>query len=119
MENKRLKNTLVVLAVYLAIMGLIFLFFPGFAENAFGIDLPDPALTPLFGQVLLVIAYLSYMISTDLEKFSKFVNVILFEQIGHIVVMAYLLIAGVQTFAQIGPVLIINTIFLILIWIFK
>ena len=119
MENKRLKTTLIVLAVYLAIMGLIFLFLPGFARSAFGIDLPDPALTPLFGQVLLVIAYLSYMISTDLEKYNKLVNVILFEQIGHVLVMAYLLISGAQTFAQVGPVLIINAIFLVLIWIFK
>ena len=119
MKSNRLKTTLVALAIYLAIMGLIFLFVPGFAESAFGLNLPDPAMTPLFGQVLLVIAYLSYVTSTDVKKFSKFINVILFEQIGHILVMAYLLITGIQTFAQLGPVLIINTIFLILIWIFK
>jgi hypothetical protein len=42
-------------------MGLIFLFIPSFAESAFGLNLPEPAMTPLFGQVLLVIAYLNYV----------------------------------------------------------
>ena len=85
MKSNRLKYTLVALAVYLTLMGLLFLFIPGVAESVFKLQLPDPALTPLFGQVLLVIAYMSYMVSTDVEKYANFVNVVLFEQIGHVV----------------------------------
>ena len=119
MKSKQLGITLKALAIYLTLMGLIFIFFPGVGESVFKISLPDKTLTPLFGQVLWVVALMAYFVSTDVEKYQKFVWVVLFEQIGHVVVMAYLLIASVTTFAQIGPPFIINIIFLVLVWLFK
>ena len=44
---KGLRIVFLVQAVYLTILGLIFLFAPAAAEAAFQISLPDPALTPL------------------------------------------------------------------------
>jgi hypothetical protein len=45
--------------------------------------------------------------------------VFIFEQAGHVLVFVYLLSTGVQTFAQVGPPLIIAAIFLILLWLFR
>ncbi len=114
----RLRITLYAQAVYLTILGLMFLFLPTAVEAAFGITLPDPALTPIYGQVVLTIAVVGYLTASDLEKHLKIVWAFIFEQIGHILVFGYLILSGTQTFAQFGPPLIIATIFLVLFLVF-
>ncbi len=49
-QPNRLRWALNILGVYLTILGVLFLFLPGVAEAACSISLPDPALTPLYGQ---------------------------------------------------------------------
>jgi hypothetical protein len=115
---KGLRIVLLVQAVYLTILGLMFLFAPAAAEAAFQISLPDPALTPLYGQVVLTIALAAYLIASDMEKHIKLVWAFIFEQIGHILVFGYQLSAGIATFAQVGPPLIIAIIFLVLFVVF-
>jgi hypothetical protein len=115
---KGLRIVLLVQAVYLTILGLMFLFAPAAAEAAFQISLPDPALTPLYGQVVLTIALTAYLIASDMEKHIKLVWAFIFEQIGHILVFGYQLSAGIATFAQVGPPLIIAIIFLVLFVVF-
>ena len=59
----RLKMVLNALGAYLAILGLLFLFSPATAESVMGISLPDPVLTPLYGQVVLVLALMAFMVA--------------------------------------------------------
>lgn len=115
---KRLRVTLYVQAVYLTILGLLFLFLPRVAEAAFNTTLSDPALTPIYGQVVLTVALIAYLAASDIEKHLKIIWGFIFEQIGHILVFGYLILSGIQTFAQVGPPLIIAVIFLILFWVF-
>jgi hypothetical protein len=115
---KSLRIVLIVQAVYLLILGLMFLIAPSAAEAAFQISLPDPALTPLYGQVVLTIALMSYLVASDVEKHIKFVWAFIFEQIGHVLVFGYQLGTGIATFAQVGPPLIVAAIFLVLFVVF-
>jgi len=115
---KGLRIVLLVQAVYLLILGLMFLFAPAAAEGAFQISLPDPALTPLYGQVVLTIALIAYLVASDMEKHIKLVWAFIFEQIGHILVFGYQVGTGIATFAQVGPPLVIAVIFLVLFVVF-
>ena len=115
---KGLRIVLLVQAVYLLILGLMFLFAPTVAEAAFQISLPDPALTPLYGQVVLTIALSAFLIASDMEKHIKLVWAFIFEQIGHILVFGYQLGTGIATFPQVGPPLVIAIIFLVLFVVF-
>ncbi|HSG43285.1 MAG TPA: hypothetical protein VLA72_09030 [Anaerolineales bacterium] len=112
---KGLRIVLLVQAVYLTILGLMFLFAPSAAEGAFQISLPDPALTPLYGQVVLTIALTAFLVASNLEKHIKLVWAFIFEQVGHILVFGYQLGGGIATFTQVGPPLIIAVIFLVLL----
>jgi hypothetical protein len=115
---KGLRIVLFVQAVYLLILGLLFLFMPAGAETAFQISLPDPALTPLYGQVVLTIALMAYLVASDVEKHIKLVWAFIFEQLGHILVFGYQLGTGIATFVQVGPPLIVAFIFLVLLVVF-
>jgi hypothetical protein len=115
---KGLRIVLLFQAVYLTILGLMFLFAPTAAEAAFQISLPDQALTPLYGQVVLTIALMAYIVVSDMEKHIKLVWAFIFEQIGHILIFGYQLGAGIATFAQVGPPLVIAVIFLVLFVVF-
>ena len=115
---KGLRIVLLAQAVYVAILGIMFLFAPSAAEGAFQISLPDPALTPLYGQVVLIIALMAYLVATDVEKHIKMVWAFIFEQIGHILVFGYQVGTGIATFASVGPPLVIAVIFLVLFVVF-
>jgi len=43
----------------------------------------------------------------------------IFEQAAHILLFLYLLVAGAQTFVQVGPPLIVAVIFLVLLLVFR
>lgn len=115
---KGLRIVFLVQAVYLTILGLIFLFAPAAAEAAFQISLPDPALTPLYGQVVLTIALMGFLVASNMEKHIKLVWAFIFEQLGHILVFGTQLGTGIATFAQVGPPLIVAIIFLALFVVF-
>ena len=115
---KALRIVLLVQAVYLTVLGLVFLFAPAAAEGAFQISLPDPALTPLYGQVVLTIALMAYLVASNVEKHIKLVWAFIFEQVGHILVFGYQLGTGIATFPQVGPPLVIAIIFLVLLAVF-
>jgi hypothetical protein len=109
----RLRYTLYAVTIYL---GLIFSFAPSFAESSMGVSLPDKALTLLYGQVLLALAVLAYLVSGSQEGPRLSLGfVALFG--GHILVFGYQLIAGIQTFAQVGPPLVFSVmITALLLW---
>jgi hypothetical protein len=118
-QPNRLRWTLNVVGIYLTVLGVLFLFLPGVAESAFSISLTDPALTPLYGTVLLVLALTAYLVAQDVEKYARLVWVFIFESATHVLVFIYLLVSGIQTFTQAGPPLIVSVIFLVLLLLFR
>ena len=112
---KGLRYVLLALTVYLTVIGGLFLFAPGAAEAAFQTSLPDAALTPLYGQVVLTLALMAYLVSTDAAKYTKLVWAFVFAEAGHVLIFGWQLMSGIATFAQVGPPLIIAVIFLVLL----
>lgn len=112
---KGLRYVLLALAVYMTVVGGLFLFVPSVAEAAFQMSLTDPALTPLYGQVVLVLALTAYLVSTDAAKYAKLAWAFIFAEAGHVLIFSWQLMSGISTFAQVGPPLIIAVIFLILL----
>ena len=112
---KGLRYVLLALAVYMTVVGGLFLFAPRVAEAAFQMSLTDPALTPLYGQMALVIALTAYLVSTDAAKYAKLVWAFVFAEAGHALIFGWQLMSGIATFAQVGPPLIIAVIFLVLL----
>jgi len=117
--NRGLKITLYVIAVYLLVFGLLFLLAPSVAEQVMSTTLPDRALNMLYGQMMLTFAYAAYLAARGDDGLAKLSRVVLVLTIGHVLVFGYQLIAGVAGFAQVGPPLIINAIFTVLLFIFR
>lgn len=105
-------------AVYLTLLGLMFWFVPSLGETIFQTDLKDPILTPLFGQTLLSLALICYLMIPNLEKHLKLTWALIFENAGHVVVFVYLLISGVAGFVTVGPPMIISAVLLVLFYLF-
>lgn len=116
---KALRNTLLALAAYMTVVGALFLFAPRVAETAFNTSLPDAALTMLYGQVVLVIAFMAYLVSTNVSAYAKLVWAFIFAEAGHVLIFAWQLMSGIATFAQVGPPMIIAVIFTVLLFVFK
>ena len=117
--SNRLKTTMYVITVYLALLGVLFTFLPGTARSAMGIALSDKALTLLYGQVVLALAFMAYLVASNIDMLSKMATGFLVLFGGHILVFAYQLFTGVQTFARVGPPLIISVIFTTLLFFFR
>jgi hypothetical protein len=115
---KALRNTLLALTVYMTVVGGLFLFAPRLAEAAFQTSLPDAALTPLYGQLVLVIALMAYLVSTDVSAYRKLVWAFVFAEAGHVLIFGWQLMSGIASFAQVGPPMIIALIFLVLLSVF-
>ena len=110
---KGLRNVYWVQAIYLTILGIMFLFLPSLAETVFQTELKDPILTPLFGQVLLTLAIFFYLIVMNVEKYIKLTWAMIFENAGHIVIFIYILATGIAGFITVGPPLIMSANILI------
>ena len=105
-------------AVYLTILGCVFLFLPSLAEMAFQTELNDQILTPLFGQVLLTLAIACYIIAMNIEKYIKFTWALIFENAGHIAIFIYVLASGIAGFMTVGPPMIMSAILMVLFYIY-
>lgn len=116
--NNRLRTLMYVITIYLLILGILFLFLPRTAETVFGISLPDAALTMLYGQIVLTMAFLSYRIASEIGSYAKLSTVFIVLFGGHFLVWAYQLATGISTFAQVGPPFIISIIFTVLLFFF-
>ena len=115
--NGKLRTTMFVITAYLTVLGVLFLFLPGTAESVMGIELPDAALTMLYGQVVLTLAFLAFQVARD-SSLAKASNVFMVLFGGHILVWVYQLATGVSTFAQVGPPLVLSAIFTVLLLMF-
>ena len=117
--NKKLQITLYVIAAYLTVFGILFLFFPSVAEKVLSNKLPDAALNMLYGQLSLTFAYVAFLAARGGEGTSKLSRIILALTTGHVVVFGYQLLTGMLNFAQAGPPLIVNAIFTVLLFMFR
>ena len=115
--NKKLQILLWVITAYLTIFGVLFLFAPRVMETIMSTKLSDATLTLLYGQVVLTFAYVGYMAAQSGE--SRLSRAMLVLTTGHVLVFGYLLVSGMQGFAQVGPPLIINLIFTVLLFLWR
>jgi hypothetical protein len=115
---KSLKITLYVIVAYLTIIGALYLFFPGAAETAFKITLSDRGTAMLHGFGNLVMAFLMYMTASNLETYGKLVRVYQALALGETLIFIYQLIAGMYTFAEVGPPTVIWAVFTVLLFVF-
>lgn len=113
-----LKIMLYVVAVYLTLIGSLYLFFPGVAENAFGISLSDRSTAMLHGFGNLVMAFMMYMTASNLETYRKLVTVFQVFAAGEALIFAYQWLSGMYAFAQVGPPMIIWAVFSGLLFVF-
>lgn len=117
--NKGLQITLYVVCVYLLVFGLLFLLAPSVAEKVMSTTLPDKALNMLYGQMMLTFSYVAFLAARGGEGLARLSRVILVLTIGHVLVFGYQLAAGMLSFAQAGPPLIVNAIFTVLLFLFR
>lgn len=117
--NKGLQITLYVVCVYLLVFGLLFLLAPSVAEKVMSTTLPDKALNMLYGQMMLTFSYVAFLAARGAEGLARLSRVILVLTIGHVLVFGYQLAAGMLSFAQAGPPLIVNAIFTVLLFLFR
>lgn len=115
---KVLKITLYVITIYLTIIGTLYLFFPGAAETAFKVALPDRGTTMLHGFGDLIMAFLAFTIASNLDTYRKLVRIYQAFALGETLIFAYQLISGMHTFAEVGPPTIIWGIFTSLLFVF-
>ena len=115
---KSLKVTMYVIVAYLAIIGALYLFFPGIAETAFKITLSDRGTAMLHGFGNLIMAFLIYTTASDLDKYSKLVRVYQAFALGETLIFVYQLISGMYTFAEVGPPTIIWAVFTVFLFVF-
>ena len=115
---KALKIMMYVVVTYMTVIGALYLFFPGIAENAFGITLSDRGTAMLHGFGNLVMAYLIYLTASNMEPYRKLVTVFQIFSAGEALIFAFQWLSGMYTFAQVGPPMIIWTVFTVLLFIF-
>jgi hypothetical protein len=113
-----LQITLYIIAAYLAVFGILFLFAPSVAEQITQTT-HDATLNLLYGQYTLTFAYVAFLAARENEAASKLSLTILIVTTGHVVVFGYLLMAGMQGFPQAGPPLIVNFILTVLLVLFR
>lgn len=115
---KTLKIILYIVAVYLTLIGILYLFFPGVAETAFGITLSDRSTAMLHGFGDLVLAFLAIITASNLQAYSRLVTVFQVFAAGETLIFLYQLLSGMHTFAEVGPPTIIWAIFTLLLVVF-
>ena len=116
--TRKLQITLYIIAAYLAVFGILFLFAPRVAEQITQTT-HDATLNLLYGQYTLTFAYVAFMAARENEAASNLSLTILIVTAGHVVVFAYLLMTGMQGFPQAGAPLIVNFILTILLFLFR
>src|ERR1700733_6235948 len=117
--TRRLQITLYVVAAYLALFGILFLFAPGTFEQITQSKLPDPRLTLLYGQYTLTFAVLAFMAAREKEAATNSSLTILILPGGNVLTCGYLLASGMEGFSQAGPPLVVNFILAVLLFVFR
>jgi hypothetical protein len=117
--TRKLQITLYVVAAYFAFFGILFVFAPRVFEQITRSTLPDAKLTLLYGQHTLTFAFVAFMAAREKEAASKLSLTILVVTAGNAVIFGYLLMTGMESFPQVGPPLIVNSILTVLLFLFR
>ncbi len=117
--STRLRIILSLITLYLAVLGILFLFLPSIAQKVVSSPLPDKGLNMLYGQLVLTFAYTAFLAARGGHGLTKLSRLVLVLTLGHVVIFAYQLATGLMTFAQVGPPLIVNAVFTILLFLFR
>jgi hypothetical protein len=117
--SRQLQITLYVIAAYLTLFGMLFVFAPSVFERITQTTLPDAKLTLLYGQYTLTFAYVAFMAAKEKDATSTLSLTILILMAGNAVVFAYLLMTGREGFHQVGPPLIVNSVLTLLLFLFR
>jgi hypothetical protein len=117
--TRKLQITLYVITAYLAFFGILFLFAPGVFEQITQSTLPNAKLTLLYGQYTLTFAFVAFMAAREKEAASKLSLTILIVTAGNAVIFGYLLMTGMESFRQVGPPLIVNSVLAVLLFLFR
>jgi hypothetical protein len=102
----------------LAVFGILFVFAPSVAERITATT-HDPTLSLLYGQYTLTFAVVAFLAARENEAAGKLSLVILMLTAGHVAVLGYRLLTGVQAFSQAGAPLIVNFVLTALLFLFK
>jgi uncharacterized membrane protein len=117
--TRKLQITLNVVAAYLTVFGILFVFAPGVFERITQTTLPDAKLTLLYGVHTLIFAFVAFMAAREKEAASKLSLTILLVTAGNTVVFGYLLLTATEGFFQAGPPLIVNFVLTVLLFLFR
>jgi uncharacterized membrane protein len=117
--TRKLQITLYVVAAYLAIFGILFVFAPGVFERITQTSLPDAKLTLLYGIHTLIFAFVALMAAREKDAAGKLSLTILLVTAGNTVVFGYLLLSAMEGFSQAGPPLIVNSVLTVLLFLFR
>src|SRR5580698_1834225 len=117
--TKKLQITLYVVAVYLAIFGILFVFAPRAFEQITQSKLLDPRLTLLYGQYTITFAVVAFMAAREKEAATKLSLAILILTGGNVLMFGYFLVSGMERFSQAGPPVVVNLILTVLLFLFR
>jgi surface polysaccharide O-acyltransferase-like enzyme len=117
--TRKLRITLYVVAAYLAVFGILFVFAPGVFERITQTTLPDAKLTLLYGVHTLIFSFVAFMAAREKEAAGKLSLTILLVTAGNTVVFGYLLLTATEAFPQAGPPLIVNFVLTVLLFLFR
>jgi hypothetical protein len=116
--TKKLRIKLYLVTAYLAVFGVLFLLAPSVASRLTH-TMHDPTLDLLYGQYTLTFAFVAFMAARASQAASKLSLAILVLTAGHVVVFGYLVLSGIQGFAQAGPPLVANSVLTVLLFLFR
>jgi len=86
-----------VIVVYLTIIGVLYLFFPGVAEKAFQVELSYRATAMLHGFDDLIMALLISTTVSNLQAYGKLVNIFQLFAVGETLIFTYQLISRMHS----------------------
>ena len=117
--TRKLQITLYVVAAYLAVFGILFVFAPRSFERITQTTLPDAKLTLLYGVYTLIFAFVAFMAAREQEAASKLSLTVLLVTAGNAAVFGYLLFTANEGFSQVGPPLVVNFTLTVLLFLFR
>src|SRR5262249_14833779 len=117
--TRKLQITLYVVAAYLAVFGILFVFAPGVFERITQTALPDAKLTLLYGVYTLIFPFGGLVAVREKEGARKLSLTILLVTAGNAIVFGYLLPPTNEGFSKVGPPLVVNFILTVLLFLFR
>jgi len=117
--TKKLRITLYITGAHQAAFGSMVVFAPAVFQRITQTTLTDPRITLLYGSYLLIFSCVSFMAAREKEAASKLSLTVLLVVAANCLVFGSLLLTGMETFARVGPVFLINAVLTSLVFLFR